>query len=79
MDTPGASGVSTTVREKYKDCKVTSSTSSFALMSNGQVYMIDDPNGTLRQQASSSTGSDWHTVSVTGNMQGDHISVSSVK
>ena len=43
---------------KYKDCKVTADTSSFALMSNGRLYMIDDRNGTLRQQASSSTGGD---------------------
>jgi hypothetical protein len=78
-DTTGAGGQWTTVRDKYKDCKVTSSTSSFALMSNGQLYMIDDPDGTLRQQASSDTGSDWHSVTVMGNMQGDHISVSSVK
>jgi hypothetical protein len=78
-DTTGAGGQWTTVRDKYKDCKVTSSTSSFALMSNGQLYMIDDPDGTLRQQASSNTGSDWHSVTVMGNMQGDHISVSSVK
>jgi len=78
-DTTGAGKQWITVRDKYKDCKVTSSTSSFALMSNGQLYMVNDPDGTLRQQANSDTGSDWHSVTVMGNLQGDHISVSSVK
>jgi len=79
MDTTGAGVQWTTVREKYKDCKVTADTSSFALMSNGRLYMIDDRNGTLRQQASSNTGGDWRPVTLMGNMQGDHIAVSSVK
>jgi hypothetical protein len=80
MDSTGAGAQWTTVREKYKDCKVTSNTSSFALMSNGQLYMIDDPNGTLHEQASSNTGrDDWHSVTLMGNMQGDHISVSSIQ
>jgi hypothetical protein len=80
IDSTGAGGQWTAVREKYKDCKVTPNTSSFALMSNGQLYMIDDANGTLGKQASSNTGrDDWHSVTVMGNMQGDHISVSSVQ
>ena len=79
MDTTGAGGQWTTVREKYKDCKVTSNTSTFALMSNGQLYMVDDPSGTLRQQSNSNTGGDWHSVTLMGNMQGNHISVASVQ
>lgn len=72
----------TSVREKYRDCRVTSNTSSFALMSNGQLYMIDDTSGQLRQRMASNTAggsSDWQSVTVMGNMQGDRISVSSIQ
>jgi len=66
-------------REKYKDCQVTPTTSSFAIMSNGQVYMIDDAAGSLRQRMSTNAGKDWHTVTIMGNMNGDRISVSSIQ
>jgi trimeric autotransporter adhesin len=79
MDATGAGDQWITAREKYKDCKVTSNSSSFALMSNGQLYMIDDPQGILRQQARSNTGGDWQTVTVIGDMQGDRISASSLR
>lgn len=69
----------TTVREKYKDCKVTPATTSFAIMSNGQLYMIDDSSGSLRQRMSSNASSDWHTLTVMGNMTGDRITVSSIQ
>jgi hypothetical protein len=74
----------TSVREKYKDCKVTPSTSSFAIMANGQLYMIDDTAGAVRQRMSSNTassaaGSDFQTISVMGTPQGDRISVTSVQ
>ena len=75
-----AETVSTDVREKYKDCLVTPTTTSFALMSNGQLYMVDDTAGALRQRMSSSTGaSAWHTVTITGKMNGDRISAIAVK
>ena len=72
--------VSTDVREKYKGCLVTPATTSFALMSGGKLYMLDDTNGALRQRMSSSTGaSAWHTVTINGKMSGDRISAISVK
>jgi len=72
--------VSTEVREKYKTCLVTPTTTSFALMSGGKLYMLDDANGALRQRMSSSTGaSAWHTVTINGKMTNDRISATSVK
>ena len=72
--------VSTDVREKYKGCLVTPATTSFALMSGGKLYMLDDTNGALRQRMSSATGaSAWHTVTINGKMSGDRISAMSVK
>jgi len=71
----------TTAREKYRDCKVTGLTSSFALLSNGTLYMIDDTSGALRQRMASDTGTatDWRTVTVMGSGNGDRITVSSVQ
>jgi hypothetical protein len=69
-----------TVREKYKDCKVTSRTTSFALMSEGQLYMLDDDSSSLKPQTSSSAASDseWRTVNIVGKQTGDHIAVTAV-
>jgi len=69
-----------TVREKYKDCKVTSRTTSFALMSEGQLYMLDDDSSSLKPQTSSSAASDseWRTVSIVRKQTGDHIAVTAV-
>jgi hypothetical protein len=69
----------TTVREKYKDCKVSPTTTSFAIMSNGQLYMLDGASDALKQRTSSNTPSDWHTVTVVGNMMSDRITVTSVR
>ena len=69
----------TTVREKYKDCKVSSTTTSFAIMSNGQLYMLDGGSDALKQRTSTNTPSDWHTVTVVGNVTGDRITVTSVR
>jgi hypothetical protein len=73
----------TSVREKYKDCNVTPSTASFAIMANGQLYMIDDTAGAVRQRMSantaSSSGTDFQTITVMGTPQGDRISVTSVQ
>jgi hypothetical protein len=76
-----AAASGTTVPEKYKDCRVTPTTMSFALMSSGRLYMIDDTNGVLRQRMSAPgvAGSDWQTVSITGDLRGDRISTSSVQ
>jgi len=67
------------VRDTYRDCKVTPTTSSFALMSSGQVYMIDDTNGALRQKMTSSNAGDWNAVTLTGSKKGDRIRVSSIE
>jgi hypothetical protein len=71
----------TTAREKYRDCKVTGITSSFALLSNGTLYMIDDTSGAVRQRMASDTGTaiEWRTVTVTGSANGDRITVNSVR
>jgi hypothetical protein len=69
----------TTVREKYKDCKVSPTTTSFAIMSNGQLYMLDGASDALKQRTSSNTPSDWHRITVVGNMTGDRITVTSVR
>jgi len=69
----------TTVREKYKDCKVSPTTTWFAIMSNGQLYMLDGASDALKQRTSSNTPSDWHSVTVVGNMTGDRITVTSVR
>jgi len=68
-----------TVREKYKDCKVTPSTTSFAIMSDGQLYMIDDAGGSVRQRMSSGAGSDFRTVTVMGTMNGDRLAITSIQ
>jgi hypothetical protein len=68
-----------TVREKYKDCKVSPTTTSFAIMSNGQLYMLDGASDALKQRTSSNTPTDWHSVTVVGNMTGDRITVTSVR
>ena len=81
VDDAGAGNLWTTVREKYTACRITPNTSSFALMSNGQVYMLDDASGMVRQRMSSAKtgGSDWHSVSVMGTMDGSRIRVSSIQ
>jgi hypothetical protein len=49
-------------------------------MSNGQLYMVDDADGMLRQRMKSSDGS-WesHSVTITGTLSGDRLSASSVQ
>jgi hypothetical protein len=69
----------TKVRETYKDCKVTPTTSSFAIMSNGQLYMVDDTSGTLRHKMSANTSSDWAAVTLMGTKDGDRIRASSIR
>ena len=71
----------TTAREKYRDCRVTGMTSSFALLSNGTLYMIDDTSGAVRQRMASDTGTaiDWRTVTLMGTANGDRITVNSVQ
>jgi hypothetical protein len=68
------------VREKYKDCKVTPTTSSFALMSEGKLYMIDDSTGSIRERMNSAgTAREWQSLTITGTMSGDRINASSVQ
>jgi hypothetical protein len=78
----GAGSQWTTVREKYRECMVTPSTSSFALMSNGQLYLIDDSSGALRQRTSSNTAgaaNDFRTITVMGTPKGGRLSITSVQ
>lgn len=69
----------TTAREKYKDCKVSPTTTSFAIMSDGQLFLLDGAGDALKQRTSSNTATEWHTVNVTGNVTGDRITVTSVQ
>jgi peptidoglycan DL-endopeptidase CwlO len=79
-DTAQAGADLTTVREKYKDCKVTPTTSSFALMSEGKLYMIDDSTGSIRERMNSAgTAREWQSLTITGTMSGDRINASSVQ
>lgn len=69
----------TPVPTEYNDCKVTSSTTSFGLYSNGRVYMLDDPESAVRNKVHIKPATGWHHVSMTGSMQGGRIQVNSVK
>jgi hypothetical protein len=86
-----AGGNWTTVREKYKDCKVTPNTRLFALMSDGQLYLLDDQQAMLRGMTGSGrnpgsnvvtigkTEPEWRTVTVKGKLEGNRIQVDSVQ
>ena len=82
-DATGAGPAWINVRDKYRECMVKPTTSSFALMSNGKLYMLDDTSGALRQRMSSNTtagaASEFHSVTVMGTPQGDRIGVTSVQ
>jgi hypothetical protein len=73
----------TTVREKYGACQVKPTTTSFAIYSQGTVYMLDaSGNQAISQQMTSGTlaggsdqnaGSRFMMVSVNGTPQGDRL------
>ena len=72
--------VPTTVREKYKDCKVTANTTRFAIYSNGKITMLDDASNTMvRDKLAGNTrvaGSEWMSVTMGGSIEGDRLKVS---
>ena len=78
-DTSTAGSQWVTVREKYKDCKPTASTTSFAIMSNGELYLVDDASGTLKQRVSNNTDTDWHSVSINGSLTGNRLNATSIQ
>lgn len=67
------------VSEVYKECKLKPATSSYALLSDGKVYLLDDTMGSLRQKMTGNTSTGWITMSVIGSLEGDKIKVSSVQ
>jgi hypothetical protein len=73
--------VPTTVREKYKDCKVTASTTKFAVYSNGSLTMLDDSSNTMVKDKLVSNprvgNSEWMSVTMQGSMEGNQLKVSS--
>lgn len=85
------SGEYTTVREKYRDCMVKSSTTRFALHTEGELYMLDEAsnnmimeqmrNEAFRASMTDSSGDPkWISVTVTGKPAGgDMLSLSSVR
>jgi hypothetical protein len=87
---PTTSSSFTTVREKYRDCMVKPTTTSFAIHSDGRLIMLDDAaNRLMGQQLASDQfrsrmtdaagNAKWMSVTVDGSMQGDRMSVTSVK
>lgn len=82
--------VSSTVREKYRECMATANTRLFAIHSNGALYVLDDAgNDMVRRQMSgeafrgSMTGASgapqWMTVTVQGTANGDSLAITSVR
>jgi hypothetical protein len=80
----------TTVREKYSQCVVTPSTTSFAIHTDGQLYVLDQAsNDMVRQQMSNEafrasmsdggSGPKFMTVTVVGTPSGDRLSITSVR
>jgi hypothetical protein len=78
------------VREKYRACMVKPTSTSFALHSDGRLVVLDEAgNQLVRQQlaleefrsAMTDAGGNakWMSVTVDGSMQGDRMSVTSVK
>jgi len=79
-----------TVRERYRDCMARSTTTAFAIHSNGQLYVLDQAsNDLVRQQMSGeafrasmsdrSGDPKWLTVTVNGTASGDRLTVTSVR
>jgi hypothetical protein len=80
----------TTVREKYRDCMVKPTSTSFAIHSDGRLVVFDEAsNQLIRQQLASEEfrsamtdaggNAKWMSVKVDGSMQGNRMSVTSVK
>ncbi|HET8546642.1 MAG TPA: hypothetical protein VFL57_01485 [Bryobacteraceae bacterium] len=72
----------TSVREKYRDCQVKPTTTSFAVYSRGTIYLLDSAaNQMARDQFASSaaasadpsTGSGFMMVTVKGSAEADRL------
>lgn len=82
--------VSTTVREKYRDCMATTDTSAFAIHADGKLYVFDQTgNDMIRKQmggeafraamANESGAPKWTTATVQGTANGDTLTITSVR
>lgn len=75
----GTSRVSETmVPERYRSCGLTSSTSSFALLVNDRVYMLDRVSNQMMQERRLKTRSDrpdakWVNTTVVGTATSDNV------
>jgi hypothetical protein len=87
---PATSASFTTVREKYRDCMVKPTTTSFAIHSDGRLIVLDEPgNEVVRQQMTSEQfrsritdaggNSKWTSVTLNGSMKGERLNVTSVQ
>lgn len=68
-----------TEQETYRQCRVTGDTNSFALMSNGRLYKLDDAKNMMSKRVESRSSGDWSTVVVSGTVSGDRIRVTAVQ
>ena len=79
-----------TVRDKYKDCMATATTSAFAIYSNGNLYVLDSTgNDMVRQQMAGeafraamtdAAGTPkWMTVTVQGTPNGESLAITSIR
>jgi hypothetical protein len=83
--------IPTTVREKYRNCMATPTTSAFAIHSNGQVMVLDDAsNAVVREQlasnpdlksgmADASGSPKFMSVTVNGSTTGNQLTVVSIQ
>ncbi|MBI1896574.1 MAG: hypothetical protein HYZ57_20845 [Acidobacteria bacterium] len=82
MDTPDQVPGWTSVREKYAACKVTPTSSQFAMHANGKLYFFDDASQQMiRSHVSSQNlaSGDWFSLGISGTQEGDHFHVSSIE
>jgi hypothetical protein len=82
--------IATTVGEKYKNCMATANTSSFAIYSNGSLYVLDQAgNDMVRQQMGAEAfrasmvdangSTKWMTVTVQGTPNGESLAITSIR
>jgi hypothetical protein len=74
---PASSSAAPSVPETYRDCKVKTSSTSFALYSDGRVYMLDRISNQMMQEhmakAPARRGSAWQTVTLVGSATSDDV------
>ncbi|MBC8165579.1 MAG: hypothetical protein H7Y20_06880 [Bryobacteraceae bacterium] len=89
-DSVAGGGPYQTVREKYKECVVKSSTAAFAIHSEGKLYILDSSgnqmigeqmrNEAFRASMSDSSGTEkFMSVTVVGVPSGESLSINSVR